>query len=162
MTIQRFIFLNIYMNANKLSLKNACMYSNRSVCKVCIATVPCAKYASIATVLCANYASVATVLCAIYALIATVLCAIYACIATVPCAQYVRIETVPENGNSAAQKMVIFNCKWYIEAFNSEVCQQGFRLETENTNQTCELFECTFITQLRKGHNNYDVMTTTT
>ena len=117
----------------------------------CIATVPYAKYACIATIPCAMYAS-----------IATVLCAIYACIATVPCAKYVRIATVPENGNSTTQKMVIFNFKWYIEAFSSAVCQQGFRLETENTNQTCELFECTFITQLRKGHNNYDVTTKTT
>ena len=88
----------------------------------CIATVPYAKYACIATIPCAMYAS-----------IATVLCAIYACIATVPCAKYVRIATVPENGNSTTQKMVLFNFKWYIEAFSSAVCQQGFRLETENT-----------------------------
>ena len=52
----------------------------------------------------------------------------HACIATVPCAKYLRIATVPENGNSTAQKMVIFNFKWYIEALNSEVCQQGFGL----------------------------------
>ena len=55
----------------------------------------------------------------------------HACIATVPCAKYLRIATVPENGNSTTQKMVIFNFKWYIEAFSSEVCQQGFGLETK-------------------------------